>query len=215
MKLMIAIPCMDMMHVRSAEAIYNLRKPDNTDVVFLPGSLIYDSRNLLSLRAMQENYDYVLWVDSDMICHPGSLMTLLDDMNTHNTRMISGLYVKRKIPSEPVIYERVREPITDKDGHIVRDIHAYTNYPKDDVFNVEGCGFGFVLTDTSLLKNVWDKFGPAFSPFPWAGEDISFCYRVNLLGDQIMCDSRVRLGHVGSMIYTDQFLNHGGDANEK
>jgi hypothetical protein len=135
-------------------------------------------------------------------------------METYNTRMISGLYVMRSFPPNPVIYDTVSEPRLDDNGHMVKQVHTYTNYPEDTTFNVDGCGFGFVLTHVDLLRAVWDRFGPAFAPLPWASEDISFCHRVNLIGDQIMCDSRVRCGHIGTMVYTDRLIKRGGDADE-
>ena len=213
MKTLIAVPCMDTVHVPFVESLVRLDKPAGTEIMFRRNSLVYDSRNLLSLHAIQENYDYVLWMDSDIICPPDALTTLLDDMDTYDTRMVSGLYVMRSFPAEPVIYDVIREPV-DKDGHMVKQIRTYTDYPKDMTFDVDGCGFGFVLTSVSLLKKVWDKFGPAFAPFTWAGEDISFCHRVNQLGEQIMCDSRVRLGHIGTFVYSDALIR-GGDAGEK
>ena len=215
MKIMIAVPCMDMMPVLSAESMINLHKPQDTDVRFHPNSLVYDSRNLLSLQAIQDGYDYVLWMDSDIVCKPDALMTLLDDMNTYDTRMISGLYVMRSFPPDPVIYDVIDVPARDANGNMTKRIRKYKDYPDDLTFDIAGCGFGFVLTRVDLLKAVWDEFGPAFTPYVWASEDISFCHRVNLLGDQIMCDSRVKLGHVGTMIYSDKLINRGGDADEK
>ena len=215
MKFMIAVPCMDTMPVLAAQSLINMHKPKETAVVFHPNSLVYDARNLLSLQAIQERYDYVLWVDSDILCPADGLMTLIDDMETYDTRMVSGLYVMRSFPPDPVIYDVVDQPRIDKDGHMVKQIRTYTNYPEDSVFDVDGCGFGFVLTRVDLLKDVWDKFGPAFAPLPWASEDISFCHRVNILGDQIMCDSRVKLGHIGTMVYTDKLIRRGGGVDEK
>ena len=215
MKIMIAVPCMDMMHVGAAETLINMRKPEGTDVVFHPNSLVYDARNLLSLRAIQDRYDYVLWVDSDILCPVDGLYTLLDDMDAYDTRMVSGLYVMRSFPPDPVIYDVIDQPRIGKDGHMVKQIRTYKNYPEDSVFDVAGCGFGFVLTRVDLLKDVWDKFGPAFAPLPWASEDISFCHRANILGDQIMCDSRVKLGHIGTMVYTDKLIRRGGGVDEK
>lgn len=215
MKIMIAIPCMDMLPVRAAASLIDMDKPEGTDVMFHPNSLVYDARNLLSLQAIQGGYDYVLWVDSDIVCPRDGLTTLLDDMETFDTRMISGLYVMRSFPPAPVIYDIVDEPRMDKNGHMIKQIRTFQNYPEDITFDVAGCGFGFVLTRVDLLRDVWDKFGPAFAPFPWASEDISFCHRVNLIGDQIMCDSTVRCGHIGTMVFTDVLLKRGGDADEK
>ena len=122
--------------------------------------------------------------------------------------------MKRHFPVEPVIYEKLDEPQRTPDGHLAKQIVAYSEYPEDDLFPVAGCGFGCVMTSVPLLKAVWDKFGPAFSPYPWAGEDISFCYRVNKLGYQIYCDSSVICGHVGTFVYTVDLLKRG-EANEK
>ena len=67
MKTLIAIPCMDTIPVGFMQSILYLNKPEGTSVCFRPNSLIYDSRNILSLTAIQEGYDRVLWVDSDMM----------------------------------------------------------------------------------------------------------------------------------------------------
>jgi hypothetical protein len=112
-----------------------------------------------------------------------------------------------------VIFDELDEPGMDKDGKPIPHVHEYVNYPADSIFPVKGCGFGFCLTSVPLLKRVWDEFGPAFSPYPWAGEDISFCHRVNQLGCTILCDSRVSCGHIGTFVYTEQLLKRG-DADE-
>lgn len=215
MRILIAIPCMNTVPVSFVESLLAIDKPEGTSVHFHKNSLIYDSRNLLSLKAIQEKYDYVLWIDSDIVCPPAVLTTLLNDMETYHSLMVTGLYVKRSFPVSPVLYDIVDEPSPNSEGTMQMRIHTYHDYPIDSVFPVEGCGFGCVLTDTRLLREVWDRFGPAFLPFPWAGEDISFCYRVKKLGHEIYCDSSIPLGHIGSMIYNTSLLGNRGDANGK
>ena len=39
---------------------------------------------------------------------------------------------------------------------------------------------------------------------PGLGEDYSFCWRVAQIGKKMWCDSRVKLGHVGQHIYTEE-----------
>lgn len=215
MRIMIAVPCMDTAPISFVESMMTMQKPEGTSVCFHRNSLIYDSRNLLSLRAMQEKYDYVLWLDSDMICPQDTIPRMLDDLkNNPGVPMVTGLYVKRVFPTSPVIFDVVDPPGKDENGNIVKKLHECTDYPKNSLFPVEGCGFGCVLMDIKLIKEVWCKFGPAFAPFPWAGEDIAFCYRVKKLGYKILCDSNIHLGHIGNFVYTEALLNGGGE-NEK
>lgn len=217
MKIMIAVPCMDTVPVGFVESLMSMDKPEGTAVCFQPNSLIYDSRNLLALTAIKGGYDYVLWLDSDMIVPKDALTQLLESTSFlgRDVPMVTGLYVKRTFPISPVLFSRVDPPEV-IDQKVVKNINEYGPCPKDTKFIVQGCGFGCVLTSVSLLKEVFDKFGPAFAPFPWAGEDASFCYRVKQLGKIILCNSSVNCGHIGQFVYTDHPLNApGGDANEK
>ena len=50
---------------------------------------------------------------------------------------------------------------------------------------------------TDLIKRVGDMFGLPFSPILGFGEDMSFCYRVSMLGMKMWCDSSIKLGHIG------------------
>ena len=207
MKTLIAMPCMDTIPVGTVQSLLYMHKGDNPTVYLKPNSLIYDSRNLLSLYAIENGFDNVLWLDSDMVFPPN----ILTKLQSYNGDMITGLYVKRHEPIEPVIYKRLEEPTRGKDGKLIGNIESYTDYPRDSFFPVAGCGFGCVLTSVELLRRVWAIYGPAFTPFPWAGEDISFCHRVNQLGYKIFCDSSISCGHIGTFMYTEQLLKRSDE----
>lgn len=202
MKTLIAVPCMDTLPVDFVSSLIYMHKGDNPSVYLRPNSLIYDSRNLLSLYAIENNFDNVLWLDSDMIFPPDTLPRL----EAHGKDMVTGFYVRRNPPISPVIYSRLDEPSPDPDGKMTSNAVRYDGYPHDSFFPVAGCGFGCVLTSVKLLRDVWDKFGPAFSPYTWTGEDLSFCHRVNRTGYTIYCDSSVSCGHIGQHIYTEKDL---------
>ena len=209
MKTLIAIPCMDTMPTGFVQSLLYLEKGENVSVCFKANSLVYDSRNLLSLSAIEEKFDRVLWIDSDMMFTKDSMNILMKDMDDSKADFVTGIYFKRHSPYTPVVYDELDEPGIDKDGKPVPHVHNYVDYPTDSIFPVKGCGFGFCLTSVPLLKRVWDTFGPAFSPYPWAGEDISFCHRVNQLGVPILCDSRVSCGHIGTFVYTEAMTKRG------
>lgn len=212
MKTLIAVPCMDTVHTAFADALLRMDKPPDTHVLFLPGSLIYDARNQLSLIAIQNGCDAVLWLDSDIIPPQDTLVRMHERME-QGYQMVTGLYFKRTMPTAPVIYSKVDQPDTDEHGRFRKRIIEYRDYPHDTFFKVAGCGFGCVMTRTDLLSKLWDTAGPPFAPFPWAGEDIAFCYRANHAGETIYCDSSIRCKHIGTFAYTEELYTTltGGD----
>ena len=210
MKTLIAIPCMDSVPTKFVKSLLYLEK-DGASVCFNENSLIYDSRNRLSLTAMDNGFDRVMWLDSDMVFMPDTLKKLSASMDEADCDFITGLYIKRHMPPLPVIYDKLEEPEKNAQGQVVKQIHEYIDYPKDSLFLVSGCGMGCCITSVKMLRNIWDIYGPAFTPYPWAGEDLSFCYRARELGYLIFCDSRVTCGHIGQMIYTDELLKRGDE----
>ena len=211
MKTLIAIPCMNMLPYQFVQSLLYMKKGEKPTVYFKANSLVYDSRNIISLHAIQNDYDNVMWLDSDIVFPPDTLTKLA----AYDMDMVSGLYVKRAEPVAPVIYETLDEPIRNADGMLETNVSTYDNYPKNSFFPVAGCGFGCVLTSVKLLKDVWDHFGPAFTPYPWASEDLSFCHRVNQLGYQIYCDSSISCGHLGQFIYSEDLLVRGDEIDTK
>ena len=210
MKFLIAIPCMDSVATGFAESLLNLEKPGDTKVCFKTGSLIYDSRNLLSLTAMEGEFDRVLWLDSDMSVPPDALARLAIDMSYTDADMVTGLYFRRKFPVTPVIFRDVDSP-KEINGTMTAQVDCYKDYPKESLFQVGACGFGCVLMKVDLLKKLWKDYGPPFSPVMWAGEDITFCWHVKQAGGKIMCDSKVKCGHIGSITY-GEWMAQKGDA---
>lgn len=219
MKILVAVPCMDTWPVKFGTSLiemlmYSQVKLFSHEIKLchIANSLVYDARNLLSLTAIEQGFDYVLWLDSDMVFQPDTLVRMLGTLTSsvHTERgehcteaseynMLTGVYYMRKPPYTPVLYKTIEEPEL-TDGHMAKKIETMTDIP-DTLFEVEGCGFGCVLTSVPLLKHVWDEFGPAFNPYPWASEDMSFCYRVKQLGDKILCDPTIYLGHIGDVVF--------------
>lgn len=214
MKTLIAVPCMDMLHTAFAESLLNMVKPEGTGVCFKSGSLVQDSRNLLSLYAINNGYDTVLWLDSDMV-FPADTLVRMQARVSKGIDMVTGLYFKRTMPTSPVLYKELLPPEKNENGEIVKRVSDYTDYPHESMFTVAGCGFGCVMTTTALLKRMWDEYGPPFTPYFWCGEDIAFCHRVNQSNVPICCDSSITCGHIGLFSYTEQLFQRQSMTTEK
>ena len=213
MKVMIAIPCMDTVKTDFCRCLLDLEKPDGTRVCFKQCSLVDEARNLLSLTAVQNDFDYVLWLDSDMTFAPDTLTRLLHTAHMTGADLVTGLYVKRVQPIKPVLFRTVRPPVQDENGKLVSGVESYMDYPRDDIFPIAGCGFGCCLTSVSMLRDLW-RNGAPFTQFPWCGEDISFCYRAKLKGYDMVCNSSIRCGHIGSVVFTEDTYLQAKEVNE-
>lgn len=197
MKILVAVPCMDTVSASFAQCLARLKKDDDCLVLLNQNSLVYDSRNALADYAIQENFDLVLWLDSDMIFPPDLLERLRADIEGGKD-IVSGLCFCRRYPYLPVVYKRL-----ELEGEIpIND--SYVDYPEDEIFRVEGCGFGVVMTKTDVLRKIADKYKTIFTPMPHFGEDFSFCIRARECGYEIWCDPTVKIGHVGYITVTDR-----------
>lgn len=212
LKTLIAIPCLDMLSSQFAQSMMNLRKTEETSYGMYVSSMIYDSRNRFVSNAIINEYDRVLWLDSDMVFEPDMLMRLNADMDEHKADYVSALFFKRKFPTAPCVYKEIRYG-TD-DGLLRAEAIPYKDYPKDTVFECAGSGFGAVMVSVGLMRRIWETYGPPFDPMTQLGEDLSFCWRVKQLGYKMYCDSRVKVGHIGTYVFCeDTYLHQIASAN--
>lgn len=205
MRILIAVPCMDMVHAHFTSCLCNLLLQDHDDeicVEFGVSSLIYDTRNQLIERAINGNFDRVLWLDSDMVFEPEILRILNEDLNHFD--VVSGLYFKRVRPITPVVFKRCDiEKLEDNKLKPVSE--PYFDYPQNTIFEIAACGFGCVAMNVAALKSVVDTYGKMlFSPVNGFGEDMSFCMRARSAGLHLWCDSRIKLGHDGYHVYDEE-----------
>lgn len=196
MRTLIAIPCMDQVPALFAQSLVTMRMVGKCQVAFQIGSLIYTSRDDLARYAMKEKFDYVLWLDSDMVFPDDFHERMLKTMTDNDLDILSGIYYKRKPPYSPVIFDRMRLNGKTWDYSWVEDV-------PDHLFEIEACGFGCVLLKTEVLLSVQMKHGYMFHPMQNGGEDIAFCCRARDCGYKIMCDPTIVCGHVGNVVITD------------
>ena len=198
-KILIAVPCMDQVPAQFAQSLATLTKVDICVVAFQIGSLIYTSRENLAAEAIRRGADYVFWLDSDMIFAPDTLQRMLADIEqAGDGAIITGLYFRRVAPFTPTLFETLK---------IENDVSTWTDFKEipEEKFEVEGCGFGCVLTPTECFMDILAKDEHLFTPIAGVGEDLSFCWRARQAGWKIICDPAIELGHVGHHVITREF----------
>lgn len=196
MKILIAIPCMDMINTSFARSLLSLRMEGEVQITFSQGSLIYDSRNQLANIALAGGFDRILWLDSDMVFRGDLLEHLSADLD-EGRDFVAALYFGRKPPIRPALYGRLGMYPRPVDGATVPVADPIADWPEEELFEVEGAGFGAVLMTAQLLRDVRDRYGLPFSPILGFGEDFSFCIRARELGAKLWCDPRLLVEHEG------------------
>lgn len=184
MRLLIAIPCMDTVRYEFAESLANLCKHLSDlcidyDLKWHATSIIYLAREELANHAINENYDYVLWLDSDMVFTPDAF----DLLQGLKTDFATGCYRTRR-PPYCFVMERVDDPALRVD--------KLPNEP----FEVAACGFGMVLLKTEVLYKVRANFMTCFTPTPSTGEDYAFCGRWRDMGGKIIAHPNAIADHI-------------------
>lgn len=194
MKTLIAVPCMDQVAAPFAQNLAAMEKKGEVFVSFLIGSLIYESRNTLAKQAIATKADYIMWLDSDMTFAPDT-MTRLQQHMEEGKDIVTGLYFRRRPPFTPVLFKTLERIDEDSAKH-----ENYDDYPDNGLFEIGGCGFGCVMTRTSVLEDVFLNYHKCFDPVCSIGEDLAFCLRARELGYKIYCDSTIKCGHVGQLV---------------
>lgn len=202
MKTLIAIPCMDMVHTNFLKSILGMRKVGEVQFQISCSSLIYDARNGLVKRAIEGNFDRILWLDSDMDFDPDLMERLSADMD-EGREYVTALFFKRKAPVKPCIYSELAYMRNPDNGNLTPIAVCLEDYPQDQIFEVAASGMAATMMTVDLAKRVQEKFGQPFSPQLGFGEDLSFCGRAKQVGARMWCDSRIKVGHVGMGVISE------------
>lgn len=156
--------------------------------------IISYARELIAEQAVKENMDYLLFIDDDMMFSKDLLDHLMPIMENTDAHMVAPLCVARNYPYEPVVYQ-LTVVDKEKDGNFKLKSRARINIPKNEVVDVMAVGFGVVLIDMKVFKEV---------PPPWffsgqqVGEDILFCTKCHdhIKDFKIKINTGFNVGHM-------------------
>jgi hypothetical protein len=189
MKLLIAVPSFDTMRAEFVRSLMELtswlwENHVQHEVKILTGSLVYGARDKLARHAIKNNFDEVLWIDSDMVFD----RHLYEDLKMCGQDRVCGLFISRHYPYVSCLFSSISP------------VERINEYP-DEAFEVTACGFGCVLMKTKILEDVMNQnSGVCFLPEQKLGEDIAFCVRARSCGYHVWCEPTARVGHMGSVI---------------
>lgn len=157
---------------------------------------LFDARDRVCRKTMREHFDYMLQLDSDMTFPPDALCKLLE----RDKDVITGVYVGKGENHKPVLFTELHKDDENSGPYGLK--HGLNELMKDDVFEVKGCGAGFLLVKEHIIRIMLIHKHEWFRPYAGLGEDVSFCQRCTELGVKIYADRTIPMGHIKYTQYT-------------
>ena len=179
-----------------------------------------------SLFDHPKDADGIIWVDTDILLEPDSILKLLGDVRSYDLDFLCGVYHKKGEPYDAVFYGY---------DEVVDSYRGVESYGLNLLLRVYACGFGFVWTSFHTIdamfqnKAHWDDSGKWFPdtrhmPQGWRswdgrppmGEDFNFCDKARMAGIKLYVDTGIQLGHMGDGTifnrnkYLDYLEKNGG-----
>ena len=210
-KVLIGITTAETVAHETMQSIYELIVPEGveTSLSIVHAYNVADGRNNLVDIMIKNGYDYIFFVDNDVILPKNALVDLYN-MNWYFT---TGTYPRKEFST-----------LTDKDPYTTlynhnernKEIYCPTFMPlsalqKGCITQVDCCGFGCTLIKKELfnaLEKPYFFFAHEGNPSPGnygeycLGEDMYFCRKVIKSGLQIWAHGNVLCGHLGKFVYT-------------
>tara|TARA_B110000285_G_C14899747_1_gene502649 strand:+ start:64 stop:693 length:630 start_codon:yes stop_codon:yes gene_type:complete len=135
------------------------------------------------------DYDYVLWIDSDIRFN----ITMIETLLSHKKDVITGLY-RMKDSNNFVLIE-------DKTYFSNEDLQKKIDENNMGIFPISTCGLGICLMSRKALESIeYPWFRPIVfhsdKGLHYSEEDTGICIRLRGAGFTIYCDPNVIAGHM-------------------
>jgi len=105
---------------------------------------VADARNIVCQKLIEGKYEWLLFIDHDVVLAPNFLVLMNEHMIDGKFPMLSGLYFTKSKPSEPLVYRG-------------RGVGYYSKWKIGDQVEVDGLPMGCTLIHNSIIKVLYDS----------------------------------------------------------
>ena len=160
------------------------------------------------------NYDYQLWIDSDIVFNSEKFWQICDvafpanavnedgTIDNAKKRAISAGWYCTEDGNTTSVAHWLDEEDFRSNGGVMNHETIESISKRRKPFTVDYTGFGWLLIEKGVFESLeYPWFAPKMQVFEsgevqdMCGEDVSFCLDAKELGFEIWCDPRVRVGH--------------------
>lgn len=172
---------------------------------FLNGVRTDKNRNIIVQKFLEEDFDYLLFLDTDMVYPADMLIKYIES----GKELVGGVYYKRSAPHYPVVYKFSGNPDT--------PFNAIdpTMFERNKLIEVDGLGTGGMFIAKSVFnklevagQNPWFYYGENYHlPTKSPGQtthDLMFCKKCRESGVQIYVHTGVQMGHITEKVIGEE-----------
>lgn len=105
---------------------------------------VADARNIIACSAVEQEFEWLFFLDHDVIIPPTTFIKLNDLMREKKYPVWCGLYFTKSVPSEPLIYRGTGT------GY-------YDQWKMGDVVEVDGIPMGCTLINVKVMKVLYEN----------------------------------------------------------
>lgn len=146
------------------------------------------------------DYDYIMWIDSDMYFSPQQFEQLVD----MDKDIASGIYKMQDQENYATVEKYNNQEFIDNGVFTFLNDKILADKPQ--IFPVEYTGFGWILIKKGVIEKMeypwfrpeWLEIGDNIKEF--TSEDVGFCMNAIKKGFKIHVNQSVRIGHEKSLI---------------
>ena len=170
-------------------------------------------QSLFDYWADKTSYEWLLWVDSDVVISPETFRLLWDNRDAEKRPLVTGVYFTTDTPEEPLMIPMPTVfSFTNKgDGSFgLARIHPL---PKNQLIKVDAAGFGFLLMHRSVIDKVRSVApeGQVFMEMgrgtKFIGEDIFFFALCDKAEVPIHCHTGATAPHMKRFSFDEHYYN--------
>ena len=150
-------------------------------------------------------YDYQLWIDSDIVFNArssGNSVILQSTKKEKEKEIVAGWYATEDGTATSVAHWLEEDDFRRNGGVMNHETVDSISKRRKALFTVDYTGFGWVLIKKGVFENLeYPWFAPKMQVFESGAvqdmcvEDVSFCLDAKEEGFDIWCDPRIRVGH--------------------
>ena len=187
MKIVVGMPVLDKIEAETVGSLVNMLSYTRGHTLFYLPSMgnttVHESRNYLVSASYKKlpDFNYILFVDADMVFPPNTLETLLE----YKKEIVGVLYTERIKGKAQNIFKYNSSNDT---------YSRYNIVPTGELHKTGAIGAGILLVERSVfdkIRNPWFFYDVDKS------EDVNFCHRARMCGFDIYCDTKLIIGHIG------------------
>jgi hypothetical protein len=192
----ILVPTKDTVYSHFSYSLSNLMKVStqmgvDTHLFFDSSTILINQRENLIDNSIEMGTEWCLWLDSDMMFPPTTLLRLL----SHKEDIVACNYMKRSFPSKSVAFTDT----TDWESWVPLE-HS------NNLEVVEAVGMGCVLMRTNVFKQLtkpYFEYTYQSETQDWIGEDFTLFKKLNDLGYKVKIDMNLsnQVYHIGTFAY--------------